>query len=290
MQIVDGHAVLPRPRGSRSTYGDMIAVDLSGDCGAARTSLTFRYKANHEPENFTRTIDVALPAPGAITRMFVPTFESGAARIDDRLAFGAIEVPAADITCVTRLGRFANPDRHALLLPAVLTGDWAQEPLHQRLIRWEKAATIDTVRAVSYWSPPELRGAQLAITSGGAAGYQWPVDYNAKNAVASGDTVVVSGLADASGSYLVAWRPRPLAAGSVVQIEGHLQRGGFTLGFVDDSGWRASVDIDRAGAFTAAVQLPSAGRYQLVVANHLREGARANRFTISRIALVSGGS
>lgn len=293
VRIADGDGVLPRPRGARSMYGDLLAVDVAGECGPAFTSVTFRYAANNSSADFTRTLELDVPARGATTRIFFPAFESGAASPDaDRLAFSGIEVPAAEAACITRVSRLAEPDRLPLLLNAVLAGDWRNRPLYQRLRRWEGDPSADAPRSRSYWSPPALRteGAALFARGATAAGYRWPVDYNAKGAFVRDDTVVVKGFSQAPGSYLVSWQPRPLEAASVVLIEGRLERGGLTVGLADGSGWIASIDIDRPGAFRAGVQVPSSGRYQLVVANHLPDGSLANRFTISRIALVSGGS
>jgi hypothetical protein len=48
------------------------------------------------------------------------------------------------------------------------------------------------------------------------------------------------------------------------------------------------VDIDTPGPFRAFVQAPHAGRYQVVVANHLTAASLRNRFTISRFVVVDG--
>lgn len=290
-RLAGDEAGWPRPRGPRSMYGELLAVDLTGDCGAAIVGLSAIYRAANSAADFSRSFDVGAPAAGEVTRVFLPIFETGAtAAPDDRLAFAGIDVPSAEASCVAGVSRIAEPERLSLLLPAVLVPQWQRGPLHQRLARWEDSATADSLRFTGYWAPPALKAEAAILARRAEPGYRWPVDYNVGGITVQDAGVAVRTLAEAPGSYLVAWQSRALQAGSTVLLEGRLERGGFTVGFTSGGAWIASVDIDRPGAFRAGIRVPETAPYQLVIANHLRDGARANRFTISSLALERGGS
>jgi hypothetical protein len=223
-------------------------------------------------------------------------YESGAANArPGMLRFGGVELAKGELPCLKRVSRFVDPDALPLLLPAILPAGWQALPLHQSLRRWEGDPTLDAAAPRSYWAPAALKyeaKPPLSPRSGNRIGIAAAVEYRAGIARVGrdGDAVVVDGLADASGSYLVAWRPMRLPASSILVAEGRLQRGGVTLGLAGTSGWASSVNIDTPGPFRAVIQAPGAGEYQFIVANHLRTGSLRNRFTISRIFFVDSGA
>jgi hypothetical protein len=145
---------------------------------------------------------------------------------------------------------------------------------------------------VAYWAPALLRNRAAALAGRSAAaapGLAAAVDYTDRIAHLRADGAMsVSGVGTGPGSYLAAWQERPLAESSVIVADGNLVRGGLTIGLTNASGWVDKVDIDTPGPFRAFVQAPHAGRYQVVVANHLTAASLRNRFTISRFVVVDG--
>jgi hypothetical protein len=270
----------------------LIAEVSSNVCPVDRSALTFRYRANDPSVDFTRTYDVDVPTGGQPTKVYFPVFQTGATSPEpDSLAFGGLEIAASELPCLKHVGRFAEPDAFPLLLPFIAPADFRGLPLHQTLRGWERDPLKDA-RLSSYWGPPSLRdqGAALIARSLSARpGLDVAVDYRARIARVGADaSVTVDGVADATGSYLVAWKIRQLGASSVIAAEGRLQRGGLTVGLADETGWVSRVDIDAPGAFRAFVETPRAGPYQFVVANHLSDASLRNTFTISRIAVMDG--
>ena len=292
VRLADAEHAFARPRAGRSMYSEMLAADVSGDCPRDEATLTFRYASADPQLNFTRTYAVARPARGHTTTVYFPVYEAGAAKpAADRVTFGGVDVPATDLGCVTRVARLTDPDRLSLLVPIVMRDDWASTPLYQRLRRWEGDSASEG--RTSYWSTPSLRGISGPVSgrSASATRFVGTVDYNAGVAHVGADaSVSVDGLAEASGSYLVSWQPQPFSPSRLLMVDGQLERGGLTVGLVDASGWAASVEVEEPGQFRAVIQAPRTGQYQVVVSNHLRDGALRNRFTISRIAIVDGAS
>ena len=282
------------PPEKRSMFSDMLVGELSADrCAVDRSALTFRYRAKDPSVDFTRTYDVDVPPAGAPTRVYFPVFRTGPASPDpDLLTFAGLEVAESELSCLTRVARFAEPDRFSLLLPAQLPAGWRELPLHQTLRGWERDRLRDGAKPFSYWAPMSLRnrGAALIARSVNASpGIAAAVDYRARIAsVDASSGVSVNGVADATGTNLVAWKEQALEASSVIVAEGVLEQGGVTIGLVDPKGWSMRVDIDTPGAFRAFVQPPNAGAYQLVVANHLSDASLRNRFRISRLVVMNG--
>ncbi len=292
VRLARSQDVLPRPRGQRSMYSEMIVADLSASgCPSERPALSFTYQVPDPAMDFTRTYDVAVPADGRTVRVFFPVFETGRANPDpDLLAFGGVTVDETERPCVKAIGRLAAPDTFPLLLPVVLPPDWRSLPLRQTLREWERPALSDDTRQRSYWSPAGLRVATpilLARLAGAGTRLAGTIEYQARIARTDrGDAVVVDGAAAESGSYLVAWRDAPIASNSVLVAEGTLERGGLTVGLVDAGGWADKIDVHAAGPFRLFVQAPRTGRYQVVVANNVSSASMKNRFTISRMTIV----
>jgi hypothetical protein len=294
VRVASDRASLDRSRSPRSMFSDMLVAEVSSNgCPVDRSSLTFRYRAKTPSVDFTRTYDVDVPPTGQSTKVYFPVYETGPASPDsESLSFGGVEVPASELGCLKRVSRFSEPDGFPLLVPAVLPSDWRQMPLHQTLRGWERDPLHDENRPLSYWAPIALRNRGAAIIArslSAQSGMNAEVDYHARIARVGDDaSVTVNGVAEGTGSYLVAWKNQPLAAESVVMAEGRLEKGGFTVGLVNSTGWVSRLDVDAPGAFRAFVQPPGAGQYQFVVANHLSDGSLRVRLTISRIAVMNG--
>jgi hypothetical protein len=177
-------------------------------------------------------------------------------------------------------------------MPTVLPADWRNLPLHQTLRGWERPSLYDETRHRSYWAPSGLRAEQrqlLARVETAGRPIDGGVEYRARMVRIGGPHAVsVDGVADDRGSYLVAWVPAPLVSRTVVVAEGTLERGGFTVGLVDDTGWVERVDVQTPGPFRVFVQAPRTGRYQIVVANNVKAIPLRNRFTFSRLIRVDG--
>jgi len=294
VRVASGPETLPRPRGRRSMYSEMLVADVSAvGCPAERPVLTFSYQSQDPAVDFTRRYAVAVPADGQIVKVYFPIYETGASSPDPALlAFGGLDVDETELPCVKRIGRFVEPDAFPLLLPAVLPANWRDLPLHQTLRGWETPALSDPARHLSYFAPAALHAAQsrlvtLSTTTGrkidGGVEYRAPIARLDRQGA-----VIVDGVAGNQSAYLVAWGALALASHSVIVAEGSLERGGFTVGLTDASGWVEKIDVQTPGPFRAFVQAPRDGRYQVVVANNVKGAALRSRFTIARIVIVEG--
>ena len=173
VRVARGQESLSRPRGQRSMYSDVLVAEVSASgCGIDRAVLTFRYVAKNPSIDFTRTYDIDVPVEGQPTRMYFPIYETGAASPDPQLlVFGGLDVAESELPCVTRIGRFVDPDRFPLLLPVVLRADWRGLPLHQTLRGWEGDPLHDG-RTLSYWAPGSLRNRRASLIARHAAVHQ----------------------------------------------------------------------------------------------------------------------
>jgi hypothetical protein len=291
---VAGRESLTRHAGARSMFSDMLGVEVTGDrCLADQLTISFRYVTPNQDADFSRTLTLAVPDAGRLTRLFFPIYETGSGSPDPALlAFGGVELAESDLSCVKQLFRFTTPDSFPLLLTTVLPSDWRTVPLHQTLRGWERSVQPAGERAVTYWAPPRLRDERWSLLARSAAvapGVGADVDYVAPIAHLTRDgAIIVSGVAAAPSAYLVAWKPRAVRAAAVVVVEGTIERGGVTVGLTERSAWVTRVDVATPGAFRAVVQAPHAGDEQLVIASNLADGSLRNALTISRIALVDG--
>jgi hypothetical protein len=108
--------------------GDMIEVDVDRPACGSRAALTFAYDPASPEVVFTHTVDLPdVSGESGTTRVFLVVFEH----------FAGVQFPRSMANCVGGAYRLSAPERFDLLVDATLPPDWATEPLHQRLARWE---------------------------------------------------------------------------------------------------------------------------------------------------------
>ena len=283
------------PQGPRrSMRSDVIVAEVSAArCPVTHTAMRFSYDAGNPDLDFTRTYDVEVPAAGdGVARVFVPVYRSSDTSPSDALKFGGVEIAEAEQHCITGLSRWASVDHVPLLMPVVLLPGWRERPLHQSLRGWERDGTSAGREPATFWGPAASRtivSERLSRAGATVERFAAQLAYAARIArVAPDARVDVAGVAEATGSYLAAWQEASFADSDMVLIEGELNRGGLAIGLTDRAGWATRLAIDTPGPFTAVIQAPRPGQYQLVIANHLSNTSLWNRLTISRIAILRG--
>lgn len=89
----------------------------------------------------------------------------------------------------------------------------------------------------------------------------------------TGHRFAFPGPADGPFSYVLQTTERPLPKGATFVAAGELTEGGLTVGLQEAGAWTGFANIEQAGRFIVAVQVPHAGRYALVFANNVRPPA-----------------
>ena len=123
------------PHGSVSS--DMVVLDVGGAlCHSERVRFRLTFLPTFLGSAFNRDLEVPLLGPNSLSRVFQPVYESGAKNPNpELLRLQRIETPIDLMPCVQRVAKFENVEPFPLLLPAVLTADWRNQPLYQRLSR-----------------------------------------------------------------------------------------------------------------------------------------------------------
>jgi len=291
-------AVTPQQdRPHRSMHSELLVAELSAsNCPVDRPSITFRYAPQRAEVDFTRTYIVEAGSAVQPTRVFFPIFETGATNLEPSLlAFSGLELADAERPCVARISRVKEPDRFRLLIPVVLRPSWRDDGLHYTLRGWPIGPYGQNVGAITYhWSPERLannRSALAALLDHAAPLVLDRIEYAADIVRVRGSReMVVDGVAEGSGTYLVAWQARSLKPTQVIAIEGQIDRGGLSAGLTGVSGWANRIDLDTPGPFRIFLQAPHEGAFQLVLANFLSNTSLRNRITIARVALLDDSS
>ena len=120
-----------------SVSSDMLVLDVGGAlCHSERVKIRLTFVPTFLGTAFNRELEVPLLGPNPLSRVFQPVFETGAKNPDpELLRLQRIETPADLVPCVRRVAKFATVAPFPLLLPAVLTADWRNHPVYQRLSR-----------------------------------------------------------------------------------------------------------------------------------------------------------
>lgn len=293
LQRVADDAPWPAPG---TTETELLVIPLGGaDCHHLTVPVTIRYRLSHSTPNFTRTIEVALPLPPARARMFAPVFahqsQPPAGELPVSYRFDAVSVPSEARACVGSIAKVAMLDSFPLLVGAYLTDDWRQQQPFQTLVTYESRTRVTPAIAVD---PAALAASPRLL----GAVEPWPLVARHPAAVEQADVVAieqdgrwrVDGRGGLGGRgrmfYLARLQGVELPAGAIVIATGRLHRGGLSLGLQRDGSWLRQVAFNREGPFLAAVEVPEAGRYDVVIANNLPGRFASNRFDVSAIGLL----
>jgi hypothetical protein len=112
---------------------DLVVATIEPEgCGPGRElALTVRYQADVPTHDMTTTVRVRRGEPGgAATRVFLPVFEQRLFTLI-YMKFVALEVAAADATCISQVARVSDRAQVPLWVQMQVPPDWAEQPLHQ---------------------------------------------------------------------------------------------------------------------------------------------------------------
>ena len=261
---------LPVTAPQRLVRSTLLVIEVGGlACDETVVPVRVSYEPVATSDNLSRIVTIRVPdAAGEITRTHIPVFQPTA---PDPLSvpyrFVALDVPSGFESCVTRLGRIEGAEKYPLLLDASLPPQWADLPLHQTLVGWERSLfDRDVTIAVfpaghhvsrSDWTKP--------VQSLGDS-----VEYVGKAArVMPAGEVAIAGRRVRPNEYLVAWRPTHREHEDLLIVQGELRSGSIVVGLQRDGQWVAQVPVMTLGAFRVAIRVPENGLYAAVLANHV---------------------
>lgn len=268
----------------------LVAEFAAGACDAAGVGLTLRYDSSDAFADFTHRISVPVPSQaGSSTTITLALFSyrSASGRQAREIWYHprGLELPAEQVPCLSRLSRLRAPSQFPLLLNTILSAGWPTLPHHQSLNEWELRP--ESPDQMVYTDPPGLHVPRPLLA---ALGPIRAVDLDESAANVSVDDagrLRVNGTGGLGGfwrfAYLVRFKPRPLVAGQRLMVEGHLERGGISIGLLRDGQWAVQLPITEPGPFVAAIAPPDSGDYALIVANNLKGTSSDNRFELTRL-------
>ena len=110
--------------------------------------------------------------------------------------------------------------------------------------------------------------------------------FNASIARSALDGWMVRGKAEGPYAYVLVSKPQTVTDSRRLLVVGRLLRGGLSVGLLKDGKWAGQVNVEDSGLFTAVIQPPGPGEYEIVVANNLAGASRDNDFSLSQISWI----
>lgn len=274
----------------RSEY--LVAEFAAGACEVFKLDVTFRYRSAGDIVDFSRTMQVRPPlAAGAVQRVFFPAyFHRGEEGGIGHYGLAGIEMPEVASACLSGLYRVRDVRGLGLLLDLNLPPGWEQATLFQTIDGLE-SRNNGTVSPDIYTWPPTLPVSRAMLNR--------PVRPITEQDIVQRSTTLqvrdghwrVNGVGGVGGRgpflYLAQMKAQPGQQGSVVLAQGHLDRGGVSLGLVRDGAWVAQVPVTAPGEFLILIRVPADGTYSVVLANNVPGRSLDNQVSIRRIGWLS---
>jgi hypothetical protein len=268
------------PSTSSQLRTQFLAADFDGArCPFDRVTATIRYATSRFDNNFSRMLAVTIPESGTARAWFaVYDYDDHAG--GDTYRFTGLELPAAQLPCLSSLARVVRVESLPLLVDAVLPPQWAQAKLYAIYKRWE-VDPINPLPRVNYTIPDRMPvrsriGTRPVLPLGSSIDYRDPIV-----TIGNDGRIVARGWTDPLG-YLASWVSAPQAKHVLLVAEGHLTAGGLTIGLEQNRAWAAQVQVIEPGPFRVAIEVPNEGEFSPVIAN-LSGQSRYTRFEIDRI-------
>ena len=275
--------------------GLVVAEFASGVCDSLKFDMTLRYSASSAVYDFTHTIRVEPPGePGGMRRIFAPVFAHKVPSwgMDGVFALAHIEIPAASAACVSGLYQIRNPAGVPLLMDVNLPNRWQDATPYQTLASVEGRSGGEPSPEI-YSYPFDLPVGRRMITQTVEPVREADIDKRAPNLTVDGTTWRVAGAGGVGGRgpfmYLAQMKPRDTRAGELILARGHLERGGLSMGLVQNGEWIVQVPVVTPGEFVVVIQVPRDGRYTLVLANNVTGWSLDNRLTLELFGWARGG-
>jgi hypothetical protein len=285
---------LPVNRSTEVQSGLIIAEFSSGLCDSLKFDMTLRYNASSSLYDFTHAIRVEPPAePGGMRRIFAPVFAHKVPSwgMDGVFDLAHIEIPAASAACLSGLYRTPNLAGVPLLMDVNLPNRWEDATPYQTLASVERRSGGEPSPEI-YSYPFELPVGRRMITQTVEPVRETDIDKRASNLTVEGTKWRVAGAGGVGGRgpfmYLAQMKPRDTRAGELVLARGHIERGGVSLGLVQNGEWVVQVPVVTPGEFVVVIQVPRDGRYALILANNITGWSLDNRLTLELFGWARG--
>jgi hypothetical protein len=211
--------------------------------------------------------------------------------MDGVFALAHIEIPAASAACVSGLYRIGNAAGVPLLMDVNLPNRWQDATPYQTLASVEGRSGGEPSPEI-YSYPFDLPVGRRMITQTVEPVREADIDKRAPNLTVEGTNWRVAGAGGVGGRgpfmYLAQMKPRETRAGELILARGHIERGGLSMGLVQNGEWIVQVPVVTPGEFVVVIQVPRDGRYTLVLANNVTGWSLDNRLTLELFGWARG--
>ena len=274
--------------------GLIVAEFAEGACDTLKFDMTLHYAASSHVYDFSRSIRVEPPLEaGGIRRIFVPVFAHPfpSAGMDGVFALSAIDVPAASATCLTGLYRARTVAGLPVLMDVNLPNRWQEVTPYHTIAGLEHRQSGETSPEL-YTFPRGLEVGRSMITQEVVRITDADIDARSPTLAVTPSSWQVSGAGGIGGRgpflYLAEMKPRDTRAGDIVLARGRLEKGGLSLGLVENGKWVVQVPVVTPGEFVVVIRAPRDGRYSLILANNVTGWSLDNRLTIDVLGWARG--
>ena len=274
--------------------GLVVAEFASGLCDSLKFDMTLRYTASSTLYDFTRAIRVEPPAePGGMRTIFAPVFAHRvpSSGMDGVFALSRVEIPAASAACVSGLYRARSVAGVPLLMDVNLPNRWQDATPYQTLASVEGRSRGEPSPEI-YSYPFDLPVGRRMITQTVEPVREADIDKRAPNLTVERTNWRVAGAGGVDGRgpfmYLAQMKPRDTKAGELVLARGHIERGGLSLGLVQNGEWIVQVPVVTPGEFVVVIRVPADGRYTLILANNVTGWSLDNQLTLDLFGWARG--
>jgi hypothetical protein len=301
---IDDHAVriakdvAPRasaPSGDAVQTTYVLAEFAAGACESLKFDLVVHYDSSPTSSyDFTRTVAVRPPLAGGVRRVFTALYAhpESSTVLQGAYRFAGFELPRDSVSCLTGLYRVRHVEGLPLVLDANLPPDWESTTPYQTIEGLESRQGGEPAPEI-YTFPENLAVGRSLVVQTVEPLVDADIELRSATLETRSDGWRVNGAGGVGGRgpflYLAQMKPRLRRAGDVLIARGRVERGGLSLGLVQNGSWIAQVPVVATGDFVVVVKVPSDGSYSVVLANNLPGRSLHNQLTIDRIGWVNGG-
>jgi hypothetical protein len=250
----------------RPWRGTLALLEFGGaTCDLLHVNPLVRYRRDNGPGMRWR-MTVPIPRPPALTRLFLPVFDSSFER------FSALEFAGREADCLAS-ARVVDREVSPVLLIANLGPGWRRATPYQTF-DWESARDTQSSEFRVFTDPRGLPAPRSGVDS--VRGVPSPTEVVVGDrAVEVGRTITIAGTP--AGEYLFETAHARLPDRGIAVVDGHLARGELTVEVVHAGGRVIrEVHVTGAGAFTAVLYVPATSAHKIRVSASRRSQVRAS--------------